>query len=183
MSTIRFFTPVADDKNLGKTYNRVMSQLKPGEWACIRDCDTCFLTRVDWILAEMQAYIKQYPKCGLFTCLTNRVGQKEQLYKGKLSNESDMQKHLKIAKACAQRKREAPVAKRPTSGFLMLISYDMWKAIGGFRETSDTFLHVDWNFAKKAKKYSADNPRVMQTIYLFHVYRLGTHKNDISHLT
>ena len=131
----------------------------------------------------MQAYIKQYPKCGLFTCLTNRLGQKEQLYKGKFSNESDMRKHLKIAEECKNRKREAPVAKHATSGFLMLISYDMWKAVGGFRERENNFLHVDWNFANRAKKHSADNPRVMQTIYLFHVYRLGTHKNDTSHLT
>lgn len=177
---IDFVTPVAPDKCLGKEYNRAMADSKQ-PWVCIRDCDTAFLTPMDIVLQHMLEYIRIYPQCGLFTCLTNRVYNKHQLHEGHFSDETDIMHHIRIAQDRIKSGLAAPVSPNPLSGFLMLIKKELWKEVGGYREQG-RILGTDNEFSEACRK-AGSLPRVMHTIYLFHVYRLGmASRYDVSHL-
>lgn len=177
---IDFVTPVSPEANLGAAYNRVMRNIPPGGWACIRDCDTAFLVPMSDVLAHMYRYIKKYPKCGLFTCLTNRIYAREQLYKGHFSEATDLMAHIDIAEDLISHKHTAPETPSPISGFLMLVSREMWDRVGGFSERG-RFLGIDNKFGEACRRKGSP-PRVMKSIYVFHVYRMGKGRTYKKHL-
>lgn len=141
------------------------------DWMCFTDLDTCFLDPKD--PEKIEYFIDKYPDTGIFTCYTNRVGNKYQLLNGIKSEDSDILNHIKIAKSISGDCKEI---KSIISGMCMIVKKSTWSKVGGFQ---NGLLGVDNKFSHIVLRYGM-KIRLIESVYLFHVYRLDT--NSKSHL-
>lgn len=167
---IYYFSPYSLEGNLGKAYNDYM-QLLPNDddWACITDGDVMFLTSNYG--KQLQDIVNVYKdhNVGLFTCLTNRVGNLEQCYNGYINDDGEIRNHRKIAIQLQKEKYfEVSQIHKIISGHLMLIQKRVWNEIK-FKE--EGILSVDNNFSFKLLK---NNYMIylMQGVYVMHYYRM-----------
>ena len=170
------YTPFPTDKNLGGAYNEIIASSRD-EWVILKDYDVCGLTPTQ--LLQIPEYINKYGDgTGIFTCYTNRIGYGHQRYRGEVSEDSDIKHHIEIAKNLES--LHLSVTKMPEliSGFFMVVKKSAWEKVQGF---PDGLLGVDDKFSRKIHKAGFDILR-MDTIYLWHNYRLGKDWRDISHL-
>jgi len=167
---IYYFKPFDLDKKLGRAYNEYMRMLPSDEdWGCLLDGDTMFLTE-DYG-KQIQEIVMMYPNTGLFTCLTNRVGRRQQCYKGVMSENWDIKHHYQIAQE-VQKFARHNVSEIHTiiSGHLLLVKKKTWREVGGFVE--EGILKVDnkfsWGILQARKKIL-----IMNGVYIFHRYRIN----------
>lgn len=175
---IYYFSPFDLGKNLGKGYNAHMELLpNDDDWGCLTDGDVMFLT-TDYG-KQIQDIVNLYPDTGLFTCITNRVGQLEQCYNKQISENYDLRYHETLAKDIQRRDyltvRDLNIV---ISGHLMLVRKDTWRKVGGFYEQG--ILAVDNKFSFRVMKAGL-KVRCMMGVYVFHKYRIGNIK-DKNHL-
>ncbi len=161
-------TPWSSKKNLAEAYNNFMDRLKPGEWALFRDSDTMFSTP-DYQLIIEECILKN-PDASAFTGVTNRIGCKWQLAPGIDVTSNDMEYHRtkgfdyksEFGSECKDMTKRSP-----WSGFLMVISKDIWDKFGGLdgnaMETIDNQIH---------KKIREAGGKIMQMkgVYMYHWY-------------
>ena len=165
---IHYFTPYALDKNIGAAYNECMETIGMNDYACFIDADCMWLTSNYG--HQINDIISNHPEAGLFTCVTNRIGNKEQLYNGIVSENGDIKYHRRLA-ATLQRKYGTKTHKItvPISGMVMIVSKKVWQKVKHFRP--DGLLGVDNDFSKKILK-SGYPIILMKGVYVFHYYRL-----------
>lgn len=168
------------DKNIGKGYNEEMELAPDGSWVCFTDGDTCQVI-TDYGV-HLEAYINKYKDIGLFTCMTNRVGQGFHLLKGFIDQNHDMLYHKKLAGELVNKSQhrlqylDNPDA--PLSGHLMMINKDVWKMVGGF---NDGCLGVDNDIHQKCLRFGI-RVGLMKDFYLYHFYRGHKDYRNTSHL-
>jgi hypothetical protein len=88
----------AGGNDLGLAYNECMARLKEEDWACFLDHDAMFTTG-GWYSQLEEILAVPDESMGLLTCVTNRVGNEEQLAFPKDSLEAtnhDVHFHRKI---------------------------------------------------------------------------------------
>lgn len=151
--------------NLGRGYNEFMATLKPGQWGAITDID--FMLWSDQ-LPYIEKIVESLPQAGMFTCVTNRVGNLDQCYKKIISNNGEMKYHRQIAlKLLKSKGTVVSKAKNLISGHLMIVKKETWDNY----KFDNGILGVDNKYHTKLKK--AGKPvYIMQGIYGFHYYRL-----------
>ena len=175
---IYFFTPFSFQLDLGSMYNHYC-QLVPNDedWICMIDHDVNFLnTRTAY---QIQDITRKYPETGLFTCVTNRVGNPHQCYKKELSMNPDINYHKDIADKLMQEQYLTVIeSKRVISGLLMVFKKSTWKKVGGFKPG---ILTVDNDFSQKIMSKGL-KVQIMIGVYVFHYYRLKEGKKYIKHL-
>lgn len=168
---IHHITPGRTDLNFGKSINDLIEFLPDEDWICLRDIDTVPLHhRVFFKQCEDIAKSGEYD---LVSCMTNRLGIAYQLHDGKISNNFDINFHLKIAhdryNKHGSNVSEAP---GPIAGLLMLFSKQTWEDVGRFREggvqVNGSFL--DFLFSRHVKKIGG-KIGIAKGMYLFHIYR------------
>jgi GT2 family glycosyltransferase len=149
------------------------------DWVCFTDRDVMFLTP-DYG-HQMVEIISQNPLVGLFTCQTNRIGCKAQLYQETLSEDPNILTHAQIAKKLQHEHRhEIKQIDAPVSGFLFVIQKKVWKEAQFNADMN--MLGVDWDFSRRISALGL--PIVlMKGIYVFHFYRLNNGSQDVSHLS
>lgn len=176
---VHIIEPFSISKNLGAEYNAAMRLIPDEDWVCLKDCDTMFLTPTAPRL--LYEYVDHFPEAGLLTCYTNRVHRKAtlQLLNGKVSYDTNIDNHIEIAKTLEQEIISATRIKVAISGFLMMISKKTWNEIK-FDETGKC-LGVDNAYSQKILEARKDILR-MNSLYLFHSYRIGKEITDTSHL-
>lgn len=177
---IYYFKPFSSEKNLGKAYNHYMSLLpNDSDWGCLLDGDTMFLTPNYG--NQLEIIINKYPNTGIFTCVTNRVGNLEQCYQNKISENSDILYHKQIAdKLQKENFDKVKVLNKIISGHLMLIQKKTWNNIQ-FDEIPNKLLSIDNHFSYNILK-SNKEILLMEGVYLFHYYRFLQGVKDKSHL-
>lgn len=177
---IYFATPYAFDGNLGGAYNHYMELLPDdNDWMVFIDGDACFLTP-KWG-HQIKKIIDKYPDTGLFTCYTNRVGNKRQLLGGFISPERDILKIYHTAVKLQKTKYyEATELLPPISGHFMGVRKDVWRKAGKFK---DGLLTIDNNFSRRVQN-AGYKIRRMDGVYIFHLYRLwsNTPRKATGHL-
>lgn len=175
---IRVRTPFALDKNLAKAYNSEFENCPEGDWLCFIDHDVAFLTPD--AIAIMYAYIEKFHDAGLFTCFTNRIHQlaTDQLFLGTPSNDFDIKNWAYRAKVQSMNQTTVTEIKKPISGFLMLISKNVWHRIK-FKETGKA-LGVDNQFSADVLMSGKKIYR-MDRIIVWHSYRMDNIR-DKAHL-
>lgn len=164
--------------NLGKAYNEYM-ELVPNDtdWVILKDRDVMFI-QPDYlqIIAEN---LHKHRNVGLFTCLTNRVGNKMQLYQGRLSTDASMLTHFKIGQILGKGARHNMILSQTNiSGVVMIIQKSVWQAIGG---ADDGVLGIDNKISYMVRK-KGYRVGILQGLYVLHFYRLNTTVFDKSHL-
>lgn len=168
------------DKNIGKGYNEEMELVPDGSWVCFTDGDTCQLI-TDYGV-HLENYIKKYPDVGLFSCMTNRVGQGFHVYERENWNNHDMLFHKRKAAECLSKNglklEYLNDINAPISGHLMLINKDVWEKVGGF---TDGCLGVDNDIHRKCIKNGV-KVGLMKGYYLYHFYRGHKDWRNTEHL-
>jgi GT2 family glycosyltransferase len=176
---VHILKPYSVEKNLGRAYNEAISLIPDGDWACLMDYDTMFLTPdCGKILHD---YADIFPNTGMFTCFTNRIHplSTDQLYKGTLINNTDIQYHITLADEAKKNLYKATKLQKVVSGFLMMIKKDTWKDIK-FTENR-LCLGVDNDYCARLM----DNGRSilrMDGMYVWHSYRLQNGIHNKEHL-
>lgn len=175
---IHVCTPFAIDKNLAHAYNAEFERCPDGDWLCVRDHDTLFLTHD--AINIMHEYIVKYPDAGIFTAFCNRIHPLavNQLFLGSPSNDFDVKNWAFRAKIQAMTETTVTEIKHPISGFLMLISKKTWQQVGGF--TGAGCLGVDNTFSDKVL-VSGKKIYRMDRLVVWHTYRIDNIK-DKAHL-
>lgn len=176
---VHILKPYAIDKNLGRAYNEAMRMIPDGDWACLMDYDTMFLTPdCGKILHE---YAEKFPNTGMFTCFTNRIHPlaADQLLKGVLINNTDVQYHLYLAEQQREKLYTVTKLNKLVSGFLMMVNRSTWNDI---QFTNDMkCLGVDNDYCARL----LDNGRSivrMDGMYVWHTYRLKDGIQNKDHL-
>jgi GT2 family glycosyltransferase len=176
---VHILKPYSIEKNLGRAYNESVSLIPDGDWACLMDYDTMFLTPdCGKILHD---YAIAFPVAGLFTCLTNRIHPlaKDQLYLGDVNEDTDIRAHIKIAEKVKQDLYDTTTLNIPISGFLMMIKKETWKDVK-FTEDKKC-LGVDNDYCYRLMDNGRSIVR-MDGLYVFHTYRLQNGIGNKEHL-
>jgi GT2 family glycosyltransferase len=180
--TIHYPTPYSHEKDLGKAYNKAFSGsgVHEGDWVCIRDMDTMFLTHDT--PAVIEQYVLSNQHAGIITCFTNRISlaSKEQLWGATLNTNPDISFHLRLAKQLVQGPKSVTEIQGHISGFFMLISKRVWSK-HRFMEGAGKMLGVDTDYCRRIREAGLPILR-MNSIYVWHTYRFLTNINDKQHL-
>lgn len=176
---VKILIPYSLEKNLGKAYNEAMATLAEDEWGCLTDIDTCFLTPDAGVILEN--YASRFPDAGILTCYTNRISPLStmQLLKGRVEEDADMRRHVKLAEYQKKYLYQATEIDRDISGMLMMISKRFWNEFS-FSEDLKC-LGVDTEYNRRIREAGAKILR-MDGLYLFHVYRLNLGIHNKTHL-
>src|SRR5690606_26036676 len=171
--------PFDPEKNLGRAYNRAFEGIAEDDWVCLIDHDVLFLTP-DAILL-MYEYTRSYPDTGIFTCYTNRVHplSMDQLLHGRVSENTNIGFHLELAYNQKRFGITVTEINHVISGFLMLVSKRTWNEIK-FSE-SGKCLGVDNDFSANVLERGKKIYR-MDSVYVWHTYRLKNGITDKTHL-
>ena len=165
-------TPGRSDKNIGRAINYIVERMEDEDWICLRDIDTLPVNHRDFF--KQCEEIAGSGDFDLVGCFTNRLGLSYQLHEGKLSDVSDIQKHVKIAKArTLKHGSNVKRLNKPIAGFFMLFSRKIWKEAGGFREGGISFENgwfFDYFFSQAVAK-AGGRIGIAEGVYLFHLYR------------
>lgn len=166
---IYYFTPFSLEKKLGKAYNDYIKLVpKDNDWICLLDADTCFLTPNYG--KQIHDIVQKNQHIGMFTCVTNRVFNKQQCYENYISENDSMRNHRTIAQYIQDNwYDEIKILPRDISGFLMLFQKGTWKDVKGFSE--EGVLGIDTDFSFKILN-SGRKIALMKGVYIFHYYRL-----------
>jgi len=149
------------------------------DWGCLMDLDTMFLTSN--VGHQLEEIVKKYPNTGLFTAITNRVGLKEQCYRGNIDNDPNILNWKRVAKQLQENKwMEMRELKHPISGHLMMVKKSVWKAVGGFPEVGK-ILAIDNSFSKRVLDHNLEI-QLMEGVFVFHFYRMDKNITDKTHL-
>ena len=169
---VHHITPGRSDLNYGKSINDIIYSLPDEDWICLRDIDTIPLHhRVFFKQCEEIAESGEYD---LVSCMTNRLGVGYQLYEGKMSDNWDIEHHVKIAHELYN-DYGSEVEEPPNTvlaGVMMLFSRETWVKAGEFPE-GGVFVDgrtIDITFTKKVLK-TGGKIGIAKGIYLFHLYR------------
>lgn len=162
--------------NVGKAYNDFIYYMPDDSWICLTDADTMFLNPK--YAEQLQEYINKFPDIDLFTAYCNRVGERRQVLNGIVSKNANIINHFKIAERLATKPPSIKPITVPISGFLMMFKRGLWERTGGF---TDGVLGVDNLFSTIVLKLGC-KIGLMETVYLFHYYRLHKNIGDKTHL-
>jgi GT2 family glycosyltransferase len=147
------------------------------DWVCMMDHDIMFLNPKTAI--QIKDITQKYPETGLFTCVTNRVGNKLQCYNHTIEENPDILYHKEIADNLIENHYDKVLdIQRPISGLLMVFRKSTWKLLGGFKPG---LLTVDNDFSKKVLQRGL-KIKLMKGVYVFHYYRLKEGRKHIQHL-
>lgn len=171
--------PFAEDKNLGRAYNQAFEDVDERDWVCLIDHDVMLLTSD--AIGLMHEYARSYPETGIFTAFTNRIHplSADQLLGGKVSETTDIKYHIQKAEEQKRHGIKATQINHIISGFLMVVSKKTWNQIK-FPEYGKC-LGVDNDFSQKVLEAGKKIYR-MDSLYVFHIYRLQNGITNKEHL-
>lgn len=175
---LHFLTPYRSDKNLALAYNDAMKLLPDSDSACLRDIDTLFLLPEQ--PAMIEAYAKKYPDA-ILTCYCNRISElsRMQLLTGTVDFSTDITIHIGLARQLACNEMSVTEITRDISGFLMVVPKSIW-INQPFVETGGA-LGVDTYTNRKWRAAGIKILR-MNTVYIWHTYRLENGIGNKTHL-
>lgn len=173
---VHIMKPYALDKNLGRAYNEAMDMIPEGDWACLMDYDTMFLTPDCGRILHNHA--EKYSDTGIFTCVTNRIGNPSQRVIG-MEDEKSILHHINSAEYYASINIEPVILNEPISGFMMMINKSTWNEIK-FDE-SGKCLGVDNDYSRRVLE-SGRKIRLIYSLYVFHIYRMKQGVKNKLHL-
>jgi GT2 family glycosyltransferase len=172
---VHFIIPWDSEKNIGKAYNEAMKMVDENDWVCFIDGDV--INTTTFFGQKIEEIIKSNPDYSVFTCYTNRVNRKYQIYNLDDWENNDMDYHRKIGENIWNKNGTSVIditKKKPLSGVMILISKKVWTKIGGFFE--DKMFGID-NILHKKVKECGYKIGLMTGIYVYHWYRNGDKKN------
>lgn len=171
---LRFFIPYSFEKKICNAYDEcIMSLANKDDWAGLTDGDVLFFqSNFGHMIKE---YIDKYPETGMFTCYTNRISNKHQLFSAKSVKIDSIAWHYKVAMDLF--KNTPPSTTKINdmiSGFLMVIKKQTWLDIRKDvikKCEGKQLLSVD-NIISKAVLAKGLDIRRINNLYMLHYYRM-----------
>lgn len=163
--TVRFITPFAKDKNIGREYNQVISELPDECWIVVRDYDSLMFTGG---VNHIYDIVDSNPEYDLFTSMTNRVGINIHCVPGMFDNYSLID-HQDKAEDLWNRFGTKVISTNVAPGFCMIFKKETWEKVGGFREKCIDF---DRHFSNAVRQHKGKIGLCLG-LYSLHLYRLG----------
>lgn len=176
---VHILKPYSLSKDLGAAYNDEMSRVPDGDWGCLMDLDTMFLTPDAGHI--LHGYAERFAHAGLMTAYCNRIHPKAeaQLLNGRVSDNVMLDYHMELAYNQKRFLFQATPIDKEVSGFLMLISKSTWNEVK-FNQGGKC-LGVDneycWDLLRAKKSIYR-----MDGLYVLHLYRLKNGISDKTHL-
>ena len=171
------YCPKSLGQDLGWAYNNFMENVADDDWVCFLDHDAMFTT-MHWY-HQLEEIVSENPDGGLFTVVTNRIGNPAQKFKGLHDPDNhDMRIHRKAGEAIKTRygnKVTDLTNEREISGLVMLVSKKVWQDVGGFKSG---FLSVDNDMHRKCRD-NGYKVYLMDGVYVYHWYRGDGNKSHI----
>lgn len=168
--------PFSLEKDLGKAYNEAMSRIPDDDYAIILDYDAMMLTPNSAPLVDK--YVKANPQAALLTAYAAR-SHKSSSQHYPYNNNGNMLTAIQVA----ERLERLPMRTRPViknvTGFFMVLPKWTWNKYK-FREGMGC-LGVDTDYWMKLV-IAGEQMLLMETIYVWHTYRLKNGIHDKSHL-
>lgn len=176
---VHIIKPYDLDKDLGRAYNEAMNRIPEGDWACLVDYDTMFLTPDCGQI--LHGYAEKFAHAGLLTCFTNRLHPKatDQLLDGVVSENLLLDYHMERAYNQKRFLFNATPLNHEVSGMLMLISKSTWNEVK-FKQGGKC-LGVDNEYCFDLQRANKSIYR-MDALYILHLYRLKNGIADKTHL-
>lgn len=174
---VHICSPYSTDKNLGKAYNDFMRLVPAGDWAILHDYDVMFL--LPETIQMIDEYTKKFPDAAILTCWTNRIGNPKQRRLPHNDDNDNILYHIEVAEMFKENLFEVSEIKTDISGFLMVINKSTWDKIK-FSENGKC-LGVDTDFSLKVLAAGLKILR-MDSVYVWHTYRLKKGVTDKTHL-
>lgn len=177
---IHIISPFSRDKNLGKAYNETIKHLPAEDWICVMDYDAMFLHPEQ--INRMYQYVEAYHDTSLFVCYGSRCkdGLPQQWKGGLHENDVSISYHSALSSNFLDLYGvQAKPVLRSVAGFLMLFSKATWEKFNFV--DNGACLRVDTDFSKRILR-SGGKILLMESIYIWHTYRLLQGKNYIKHL-
>lgn len=165
---IYYFTPYDTQGGYGRACNECCQMVPQGAWICILDGDTMFMG--EKYGHQIEQIIQKYPDVALFTCVTNRIGNRAQQEPGMMDITSIPHHRIKAQQLQRDHWADIRYLKNVISGHLMLFNKDTWAAVGGFKEQG--ILGVDNDFSRKIL-HRGGKIALMMGVYLLHYYRMN----------
>jgi len=159
-----------NNKNLGKTYNRLMQYVE--DWVCFLDHDILQLNP-NWYHMCLNAIDRVGHKAGWITGVTNAIACAQQLcLDAPKSHRID--EHILYARRRYEIFGEKlilfdPMTRPPFSGFMILTHRKAWEISGGFPPNG--FLGVDNGYHQRLLN-NEFNTYIMPGLYMYHTYKL-----------
>jgi len=125
-------------RDLGFAYNQYANMIPDGDWLCSIDHDACFLTK-GWF-RMLESAVAEKPDAGMFVVNTNRLRPRKsgwQLYGDKNCHDISVLRKQAVElfrKYGAELEDVTEIESkkwRPSSGFFMLISKEIWQNVIG----------------------------------------------------
>lgn len=171
--------------DIARNMDAVMAKADEDEWVVFKDGDSMW-GPVYHRGHIIEKYIEKYPDAGLFTCVTNRIGNPQQVAEGVDMTTDDMRYHfdfgLKTAKEkCYQAKDVTSDTK--ISGILMVVNKRYWEPLK--KQGLSGMAGVD-NAIHDMVKTKGGRVYIMEGLYLYHYYSGFSYqrgqKRDTRHL-
>lgn len=205
---IYYLTPFCTQKRLGHIHNQYCALVPlSDDYICLMDPDVMFLHPHQQAWIEEIVLSQEGHKYDVLGCMTNRIGNKENLhadgnpennepetgiftaedgsqfswYKGKtgdnFATNTSIEEQMKVCNWMQKEYRGEIIQANITAGFLMIFRKSLWNKIK-FQEG----INFDIKFCE-AVKASGGKIGIMKGIYVYHNYRMGKDNiKDKSHL-
>lgn len=162
---IHHIRPFATDKNIGKCYNKRISELPEDCYIALSDGDTMYLTS-DWGV-QIEQIIKDNPSYDVITCMTNRIANEAHCVPN-MFDEDSILKHMFTALDLQITYGSQCIDTDVAPGLLMIFHKSIWHK-HKFKENSIIFDRLFSNSVIKA----GGKIGLAKGLYLLHLYRYG----------
>jgi GT2 family glycosyltransferase len=157
--------------HLSRAYNEAAGQC--AGWFAFADHDVWLATNPWWYELCVRTIQAHGHGVGLFTCYTNRIGNKLQLAPGVDQQGNDMVYHRNFARALYRRSKGRVLdhtrERVQYSGFFMLSNRVAWERAGGFNEAVEGILHVDVDYCARVRAAGL-RTLLIADLYMYHGY-------------
>lgn len=171
-------TPTSREKNYGGAFMDEARGKHPEDWIVFRDGDSMFLTD-NWVDHLHQIIDINGDNFHVIGAMTNRLNIPEQLHKGVISNEWDIQKHYQIAKERKISCGASVASVEEVAAVCMIMQVKTLQALG----MAEHDIYFDRKFCAHAR-INGLRIGVALGLYVFHSYRPWSDNpgKQISHL-
>ncbi len=177
---IHYLTPYSIEKNIGKAYNEACELVPDGDWICLRDGDTMFLTPEWGQHIQQIAEVAIQSNYALVGCMTNRLATNSRQIIGEYDNHDIKYHHMGAINRRELYGNEIIDFQHVLAAHFLLFPRSTWDKVKFAEKT----VHFDTLFSNSVAKWGKLG--LATGLYIYHMYRIWSDQRqpqyDYQHL-